>query len=55
MFERQFSSQKLSVNRREFFKQIFYVHHPLLEQIIDAKFEKCLKYGQIRDNKNNIG
>jgi hypothetical protein len=44
MLGRQFDSQRtLHIrSRRDLFKQNFYVHHPLLEQIIEAKLEKCL-------------
>lgn len=54
MFEQQYRSLKTtpSQNKREFYKQNFYVHHPLLEQMISAKLEKCLKYGQIREKVN---
>jgi hypothetical protein len=41
-----------STSRRDLVKQNFYVHHPLLEQIIEAKLEKCLKYGQLREKNN---
>ena len=41
-----------STSRRDLVKQNFYIYHPLLEQIIEAKLEKCLKYGQLRERNN---
>ena len=37
-----------STARRSLINQNYYVHHPLLDQIIEAKLEKCMKYGQLR-------
>ena len=56
MFNQPFRSIKTtpSQTKREFYKQDFHVHHPLLEQIISAKLEKCLKYGQVRDKVNTF-
>lgn len=41
-----------STARRDLIKQNFYIHHPLLEQMIEAKLEKCLKYGQLREKNH---
>jgi hypothetical protein len=49
MHSGNYSSEKLPRNKKDYYNQMFYVHHPLLEQIISAKLEKCLKYGQVRD------
>lgn len=35
-------------NKKDFYQQDFYIHHPLLDLIIESKLEKCLKYGQVR-------
>ena len=54
MYERQFSSLTgyQSKSKRYLYKEQFYVHHPLLEQMIEAKLEKCLRHGHLRERHN---
>jgi hypothetical protein len=57
MLFRQYSSNKMQQpkSKREYLKQNFVIHHPLLEQIMQSKLERCLRHGVVRDHqKNNI-
>lgn len=49
MLKRQCSTERPLTRRRQFFEQDFYIHHPLLDRIIESKLQKCLKYGQVRE------
>lgn len=49
MLKRQCSTERPLTRKRQFFEQDFYIHHPLLDRIIESKLQKCLKYGQVRE------
>lgn len=55
MLDKEYRSLKTLPPRtkREFYKQQFEIRQPLLEQIIQAKLEKCMKYGQLRETNFN--
>lgn len=55
MLEKEYRSLKTLPPRtkREFYRQQFEIRQPLLEQIIQAKLEKCMKYGQLREANIN--
>jgi hypothetical protein len=49
MLQRQCNTERKLSNKRNFYQQEFFIHHPLLDRIIEAKLQKCLKYGQARE------
>ena len=49
MLKRQCSTERSLTRKRQFFEQDFYIHHPLLDKIIESKLQRCLKYGQVRE------
>jgi len=50
MLGNNFTSASASINKRDFYKQDFYIHHPLFDRIIEQKLQSCLRYGQTRDS-----
>lgn len=53
MYSKQYHTLKTTPtsSKKNLLQQNYYIHHPLLEQIISTKLEKCMKYGQVREKQ----